>query len=50
LIDERRPELVGRSDAPAAAENRLDHEPGDLARIDRVIEQVVTDVVDGAVA
>ncbi len=49
-IDERGPERVGRGDAPAAAEHRLDHEPRHLARIDRVVQEVVADVVDGPVA
>ena len=49
-LEQRRPERVGRRDAAPRAHDRLDHEPGDLARVDRVEEQVVADVVDGAVA
>ena len=49
-VGERRPERLGRRDAPARPHHRLDHEPGDLARVDRVVQQVVAQVVHRAVA
>jgi hypothetical protein len=45
-----RPEGVGRSDAAAGAEDRLDHDAGDESGVDEVKQQLVADVVDRGVA
>ena len=49
-LDQRRPEAVRGRDAAARAQHRLDHDTGDLGRVEGVEEQVVADVVDGRVA
>ena len=49
-VGERRPEAVRRRHAAARAEDRLDHDAGDVGRVEGVEEDVVADVVDGRVA